>query len=388
MAPRKLTASQIPTLEEGTHTDASGAVIRVLPSGKRSWSFMYRINRQRRRMSLGQYPQVSLADARAEVSAAKVSLAKGIDPQQGKDEIAASETVGQGLDLYRDLHLANLKSGKNVELVLRRLLEPHAKLPIIQVTEKDLVSILNKLRREKKSVALKRYKTNITGFFNWCHGVQHLIEVNPAANLSLTITEKKYKPRKRALTNDELASVMKAANGLAYPYREALLTLIYTGQRKSEVLGMRWSDLEQSTWTQSDNKAGREHKVHLADQLQDLYLHMPRHLSGLMFTTNGTSQVWFGTKLKEKLDLASGVVDWTFHDLRRTFGTRLAEMRASEDIIGRCLNHSPQSITGRTYIASDRRDEKIELWEMWANHLEEIQKETSTGPDAVPLRSA
>ena len=155
--------------------------------------------------------------------------------------------------------------------------------------------------------------------------------------------------RTRVLSDDELKKVWIAAEQTDGHFGVIVRLLITTGQRRGEIAALQSSWIKDDTITlpAAITKNGREHCFPIgARAAQLLTTHEPQ--TGLFFLARGSEDRPFcgWSNSKEALDQLSGVKNWTLHDLRRTFATRLAEMGVAPHIIERLLNHVSGQISG------------------------------------------
>lgn len=147
----------------------------------------------------------------------------------------------------------------------------------------------------------------IRRFFNWAVD-RDLIEASPATGIKARTVEIS---RERTLNQEELAAVWNGSGALECPFRQFFRLLILTGQRRNEVAGMQWKevDLTGRIWTIPGARAknGKEHIVHLSDAAIAELSSIPRSSQGdLVFTTNGTTSISGFSRAKAALDKESG----------------------------------------------------------------------------------
>ena len=139
---------------------------------------------------------------------------------------------------------------------------------------------------------------------------------------------------------------------LGYPYGSIVLLLILTGQRRNEVSGMKWSELDADAgfWSMAAErtKNGHAHQIPLLPMAAEILAGLPRQNPTFLFPARGNSDVSFSgfSKLKSRLDDASGVDNWTLHDLRRTTATGLASLGIALHVVEKLLNHVSGSFGG------------------------------------------
>jgi integrase len=200
------------------------------------------------------------------------------------------------------------------------------------------------------------------------------IEINPIASLKPPTKER---PRDRVLTSEELIACWRAAEAENYPFGPCIKMLVLTGQRRSEVSGMRWSeiDFDRAEWTlpAERTKNATKHVVPLVPFAIDIVRGVPRFLgSDLVFTTTGRSSISGFGRLKARLDDEIGALDWRLHDIRRTVATQMAMLGVAPHIIEAVLNHKTGIVSGvsAVYNRHAYSDEKRDALQRWSNYVE------------------
>jgi integrase len=170
--------------------------------------------------------------------------------------------------------------------------------------------------------------------------------------------------------------------------------LLLTGQRRSEVFGMRWEELDRkaATWTIPADRAknAQAHVVPLSDLAvaeitamltqpgKEAPADWPKR--GLLFSTNNRTPASGISKAKLRLDAAAGEIaeeaglklsEWRLHDLRRTVATGLQKLGVRLEVTEAVLNHISGSKAGIVgiYQRHDWADEKREALDLWARHV-------------------
>jgi integrase len=184
------------------------------------------------------------------------------------------------------------------------------------------------------------------------------------------------------LTDDELRAVWRAAG--EYPFGAFVKMLILTGQRRGEVAGMRWSEVNGDLWTLPPErmKGDAAHEVPLSGMAVELLESLP-HVGGgdyVFSTTAGQRPISGFSKNKRRLRAGNG---WTLHDLRRTVRTRLSGLGVPDLISELIIAHRRPELHA-IYDLHTYREEKREALEKWAARLLSI---VEPPPDnVVPLK--
>jgi integrase len=181
--------------------------------------------------------------------------------------------------------------------------------------------------------------------------------------------------------DDELSRVWAAARELGWPFGPFVHLLTLTGQRRDEVAGMRWSELnlEKRLWTlpRGRVKNDKGHEVPLSAQAIMVIKTVPKKAGeDLLFSTTGKSPISGFSKTKATIDEKSGVTEWTFHDLRRTLASGMARLGIALPVIEKVLNHTSGSFRGIVgiYQRHEFADEKRHALDAWAAHVMRIVK--------------
>ena len=186
----------------------------------------------------------------------------------------------------------------------------------------------------------------------------------------------KDKSRERVLTDDELRRVWLAADKLGYPFGVFVKLAILTGQRRSEIAGMRRDELRDGNWTLpgTRTKNGRVHVVPLSRQAAELIDQQPCVSDQFVFSSLGDKPISGFHNAKATLDRISNVADWTVHDLRRTTASGMARLGESLVVIEKVLNHVSGSLAGivGVYQRHEFAVEKRAALQQWADHVERL----------------
>jgi integrase len=217
---------------------------------------------------------------------------------------------------------------------------------------------------------------HVRAFFNWA--VEHgLVEASPADRVRPVRLIGPKNPRQRVLTDGELQVFWRAAESMPYPYGPMYQMLLLTGQRRGEVAGARWSeiDLAAKTWTVPAErfKSNSAHVVPLTDAVLSLLSALPRWpKSDAIFSNDGVVPVNNFSLARKALNKALGSEpDWVIHDLRRTVRTRLSSLRVPDAVAEMVIGHGRKGIQ-RVYDQHAYVDEMREALAAWAARLRTI----------------
>ena len=308
-----------------------GLQLIVQPSGKKSWAIRFRHHGHSYKKTLGQYPKMALTTARDLAREDFDQLAKGknpVDQRQANPNII-SELVAR----FLERHVAKNNKPKTVEETTRYLnntvLPRWGKSLASDISKSDVIALLDDIERP---VAANRCFAAIRKMFSWAVA-KDLLQVSPCMGVERPAKET---PRSRALSDAELAAVYGAAGKLGWPYGTVVQLLCLTGQRRGEIAGMEWSeiDLARKVWMipAAKTKNSETHLVPLSAPVIAILESLPRPVgSDLVFSTTGDTAVSGFSKWKSRIDamLPQMTADWTLHHIRRSVVTGMGESLAA-----------------------------------------------------------
>jgi integrase len=179
------------------------------------------------------------------------------------------------------------------------------------------------------------------------------------------------------LDDDELAHVIRAARKIGGPYGHIVELLALTGQRREEVAGLQWGelDLARRVWTlpRSRTKNAKVHVVHLSEQSMAVLTRSDQQ-GPYVFSLLGTKPFQEFSRAKRRLDQLSGVTGWRLHDLRRTCVSGMARLGIAPHVADKILNHQAGTISGvaAVYQRHDFLAERRAALDLWAAHVDGV----------------
>lgn len=361
--------------------------IRVTDKGGMSWVIMYRTlddNRGKiiqKRHKIGDYPSLSLADARTMARDALLKASRGDDPATAKQAARAALdgaiTFSIALDQFIEKYAKhNTRGWKETKRVFDKYLKPElGEYRLKAVTSLHIRNLIEAMAETAPYMA-NRTLAYIRKFFNWAVD-RELVPSSPVAAIKPPAKEKS---RDRILTDEEVKAMWDAFSVMGWPFGQAFQLLLVTGQRRDEVAKMRWKDLdlEADLWTLSREatKADRLHEVPLSPLAVDILRKVKRTSNEYVFSTNGKTPISGFSRAKTKADEVSSVnmPEWRLHDLRRTAASNMAKLGIAPHVIEKVLNHSTGTISGvaAVYNRYGYDDEKRAALGTWARALEAV----------------
>jgi integrase len=381
--------------------EGNGFGIRVSPRGIKSFVWVYHFEGQSRRMTLGQYPALPLAQARIDLAAAQKKLGDGEDPSkkvvaERKAERQAETVMDLG-EKYIRLHAkVKKRTWKEDERILKKEIYPHwGNRKARNITRQNIVSILDEIA-VRGPIMANRTRALLSKMFRW--GISRGdLNHNPVEHVERPGQERR---RERRLAESEINKFWNGLDdaGLQPGIRIAIRLLLVTLQRRAEVAGMVMDEIEETNgiWTipGSRTKNKQQHKVPLStlalslirqarteaakrlkcepDEITALFPSRIQKKAGMSIVPDALtkalnrSEKEIGTKVSP-------------HDLRRTAHTIMGSesIGVHRFVRDRILNHSDQT-PGAHYDVNEYLPEKRKALDAWGEFLSEKVK-TETG---------
>ncbi|MCQ0986485.1 tyrosine-type recombinase/integrase [Jiella marina] len=370
----------------------TGLYLVIQPTGRKSWAVRYRHAGKPRKVTVGSYPAFDLKAAREAAGVLLRAASEGADPARQKAEAKAmavtnidpDDTIEKQVDIFLQRHVARNRSASEVERLFRKEVIPvWGSKRLGEIKRGDVVKLLDDIVDRPAPYTANRTLANLNKFANWCVG-RGLIDANFCQGVAKPATELR---RDRVLEDREVALVWKASDDLGYPFGPLVRLLLLTGQRRDEVAGMRWSevDLSSATWTipRDRVKNDKAHVVALSPQAVTILKDVPKfNGSDFVFTTTGKTAVSGFSRMKAMLDAkigeiveeeeASRVPPWRLHDLRRTAASGMASLGIGIAVVEKILNHTSGTFGGivAVYQRHEFLDERRRALEAWSNFVE------------------
>jgi integrase len=241
-----------------------GLGIRITAAGHRAVVLRYVAQSRERRMTLGEYPTLSLTAARDMARGRKGDVIKGADPLAARAAERTALTLKRAVAQYVNERVPEQKARTHIET--RRALETYwatlHPLPLAVITRGQVAARLSELSKANGPVAANRARAQLSALYRWAIA-EGIAELNPVA----CTNKREEKPRERVLTAAELSAIWSAC---AFDDHGRIVRLLMlTGQRREEVAGMAWPELslDRALWALPGNrtKNGRPHDVPLSD---------------------------------------------------------------------------------------------------------------------------
>ena len=324
--------------------ETPGLIVKVYPTGRKTFFLDVLVEKRHDMFKLGVWPDLNVAQVREKAKKMRADLAQGKNPKAEKKE---GVTLGEFFEVYMDRHGNQKKSAKEYLSLYRQHLEPWKNYKLQEITRHKIESLHRKVG-EKTPVRANRLLALVSSIFVQASLWGYHRGDSPSRGI------KKFKEisRDRFLSGEELARFFDALDlSESETFKDFVLLALFTGARRSNVLGMRWRDIdfERNVWKIPGevSKNGDPMQIPLGPDVLDI-LRRRRANTSSVFVLPGPaarghyrepSKAWATLLKRAKLE------DLRIHDLRRSMGSWMTIGGTSLPIVGKALGHKTSQAT-------------------------------------------
>jgi integrase len=380
--------------------DTDGLFLLVSPAGGKWWRFKYRLEGKEKLISLGTYPEVSLAQARARRDEARKQVADGIDPSQARKALKASRVQNESTFevVAREWHAKFTPTWTpGHAFTIKNRLEFNVfpwigAQPVNEIKAPELLMVLRRVESRGALETAHRVKSICGQVFRYAVATGRA-ERDPAADLRGALPPVKPKHRSAITDPEKVAGLLRAIDG----YQGSLVTKCalrlapYVFVRPGELRQMEWAqiNLEAAEWNipAEKMKTRQPHLVPLAHQTLEILREL--------YPLTGTGKYVFPNPRSSKRPMSNNAVlaalrrmgfekeEMTGHGFRAMARTILDEvLQFRVDFIEHQLAHAVRDPNGRAYNRTAHLTERRKMMQTWADYLDGLK----AGAKVIPLR--
>lgn len=381
-------------------SDGQGLLLKVMPNGSKLWRLRYRVGDTQKELALGQYPEVTIAEARERTRAARLQLRDGVDPAAARKEAkqAREREVGSTFDAVAEAHMTTKgwtpekpgTAAKQRARVRTYLSPAFGSRPIATITPAEVLSHFQSLEKLGKLDTLHRVLDLAQAIFNRAVKLG-LSEVNPASGLKDLLPSRPKNTNMAAITEaaklgpvlqmlDRYGSTGGATPQVAY----ALRLLPHLFVRPGNLRKARWKDIrwDECRWVipakdmkESDNG---DLVVPLSSQALCMLRELQRH--------TGNGEYLFPGELDRKVPISENTLnaalrriglsrkDATAHGFRATARTLISdEGIAPYEVIETQLHHKIGDKAQQAYNRAKLLDRRTKMMQDWSDYLDSLK---------------
>lgn len=389
---RKMNGKPIPKRIE--LSDANGLSVRVTPNGVIVFQYRYKIDGRPRRMTIGQYDQVSLKEARDQVAEFRKLVAVGKDPITARDMAVEANIKAATVEDCIKAWLSSASASRLVkrdqwERALYRHVVPYVGSMLVdEMAISHWQPVFKRMRDNDAETYAGEVLSRMKTIFSYCIRIE-LIKRNPVTDLRVIDVGKPAKKGKRNLSDKEIGVFWHAVEASTITHQNKLLLklLLLTGCRGVELRLAKKSDfdLDERVWRVPD-----EHSKTREPFERGLSLKAVEILKEAFALYENFSQVFPPAAKKEDRPMAASVIlnlaiqlredmtidHWSIHDLRRTAKTKMAELGVMPHVSEKVLGHKLSGVLA-IYDQHSYLREQQEALDLLAAHIQSCVDSTS-----------
>ncbi len=373
--------------------DELGLYLEVFPNGSKLWRFKYRFSGKEKRLALGAYPEVALAEAREYRDAARKKLRVGTDPalERKLGKIAAKVSAGNSFQLVAEEFIAvkQEQSGRAEATVtksrwlLEHLTPSLGSRPIAEIEPAELLAVLKRVEAKGKRETARRLRSFASMVFRYGVATTRC-KADPAALLAGALSAPQVKHRAAIIDPIAVGQLLRTTDSYSGSpvVRLALQIGPHVFLRPGELRHSLWSEIDwdAKVWniTAARAKMRRAHAVPLSEQVLALLRQLQEHSGDydLMFPGQRShkrpiSENTFNAAYR-RMDYDKDTL--TSHGLRTTASTLLNESgKFHPDAIERALSHKDSDKIRGTYARGEFWKERVAMAQWWSDYLDRLR---------------
>lgn len=375
-------------------TDGNGLHLLVNSNGSKLWRLRYRFGGKQNLLSLGSFPEVTLASARAKRDEARRLIAEGIDPsQKRKAEKSAATTSAQNtFGLVAAEYIKNLeeqgKAASTVEKnrwLLQDLAKPLASRPITDITPAELLDLLKRIEKSGRRDTARRLRGTISSVYRYAIATLRAT-TDPTYPLRGALLQPIVQHRAAITDERELGALMRSIDEYdGWPTLKAALQLLaLTMTRPGDVRHMRRSEIifPKATWRipAERMKMRRPHDVPLSTQALSVLREVwdlsrgELVLPSIRSSIKPLSENAMNSALRR---MGYTKDEATAHGFRSSASTILNERGFDPDVIEAALAHQADDDVRAAYNRAKYWPQRVKLMQTWADLLDDFREEST-----------
>ena len=375
-----------------TLTDSQGLYLVIQPSGSKLWRFNYRFLDKQKKLHLGGWPTISLADARVRRDEAKKKIAEGIDPalEKKRARIAAKYAAADTFEAVAEEWLVKCERDGLAPVTVDKIRWLLAKaypligtIPIAQITPHEALAVLRKVEATGAYESARRMRSVLSRVFRYGLATVRC-DKDVAADLRGAIAVPKVKHFAAITRPSEVGALLRAIDG--YSGHKVTVMAMWLSPhvllRPGELRQAEWTDIDfdEAIWfiPAERMKMRRPHRVPLSRQVIAMLkeLHEHTHCWKYLFPCLGKPRKAMSENaVNQGLRKLGYTTDqMTAHGFRAMAATLLNEMGEwNPDAIERQLAHVDTNQVRRAYARGEYWDERVVMMQRWSDYLDQLR---------------
>lgn len=383
-----------PDLKPRKYFDGGGLFLFIPTSGSKLWRMAYRFNGKSKLLSFGEYPTVSLREARARREEAKQLIAKDIDPSEHKREVRQAKIDAERNsfeNIAREWHKTRMVdfSEKHQGTVMYRLetyiFPAIGKVGITKLETQDIMAVVKPLEQKGNYETSRRLLQIISQVFRYAV-ITGKAKHNIAADMRGALRPRKVTHRAALVEPEKVGQLLRDIDDYEgyFPLVCALKLAPLVFTRPTELRAAQWKefDLEAAEWRipAERMKMRQQHIVPLSEQalaiLRDLHAFTGGGKYLFPSTRTETRPIAGATMLNALRRMGYQKHEMSVHGFRSIASTLLNELGFNRDWIERQLAHGERDEVRAAYNYAEYLPERRKMMQVWATYLDKLRSGT------------
>ena len=376
--------------------DGKGLYLEVKPNGVKAWRYRFKLSDKESVFAIGDYPTITLVDARKKREAARDLVKQGINPahdrqlekiKRGQESATTFEAVALEWLALKDWE--KVTKARRLDMLKRVVFPTIGHLPIKQVTPAHVLDIIRERGKVSPTVAAEARRT-MQGVFDLAICTLRA-ETDPVHPVRKALPPNKTQ-HKRPLADEEIGQLLRDLDGYQGHFQTvcAFRLMWLTLCRPSEAIEAEWNefDIDAAIWKipAGRMKKRKEHVMPLPSQavevLRSMHAITGKHAHVFPNRDDRTKPMTAGA-MRQALKNLGWAGKYSPHATRTTGSTKLNEMGYRSDWIEKQLAHVEMNAVRRTYNHADYLTDRTAMMQAWADYLDTLK----TGAQVIPLRA-
>jgi integrase len=355
----------------------------VHPCGSRTLLMRYRKNNKIKCLTIGNIDLYTNEELNNQVREAKRDLKLGVCPATKKrlmikQNKESSITIKELITYYSEKHVSTLKSADQINALLRKYLV--SRIGHVRLSEFNQ-QILEKTLRNAGETVQRKIAKLLYAAFNFAIARELIATTNPM-NQKVNNFGRSSNKTQRYLKEEHIKLLLNTMSdtSLNVSFQNAVKLLIATGQRRNEILGMKWNEIDFNkseltipperlkTATGRDIEKQLAHTVFLSDYALNVLNEQKKHTKNSSFVFANVNIDVFNRELTRAIKQINDLMHFTPHDLRRTFFTNNLKQGHNVKVLEKILNHAIKGVEAH-YNFAEFEQEQRDVMNQWGQVL-------------------
>lgn len=377
-------------------TDSKGLYLEVKPNGVKAWRYRFKLSDKESVFAIGDYPAITLVDARKKREEARELVKRGINPAHNRqlekikiEQATATTFEAVALEWLTLRDWEATTKARRLDMLKRIVFPSIGALPIKQVTPAHILDILQRTGKTRPTVAVEARRA-MQGVFDLAICTLRA-DSDPVRPVRKSLPTNKTQ-HKRALADEEIGQLLRDLDGYQRNFQTvaAFRLMWLTLCRPSETTEAQWAefDLDAAIWRipAERMKKRKEHVVPLPTQAVAVLRSMHGVTGGhthVFPNRDDLTKPMTDATLRQALKYLGWSGKYSPHATRTTGSTKLNEMAYPSDWIEKQLAHVEMNAVRRTYNHADYLADRTKMMQQWADFIDGLKH----GAQVIPLRA-